>query len=73
MLDFAKLARRTPIEQEADELRRQAEATALDRTRRRERSHRSIALTLTLDAELRFTVAGGSCLHLRGRDVRART
>ena len=73
MLDFAKLRALTPAEREADDLRRHAEEIALDRARRRERSEKSITLTLTLDAELRYTLTGGGVIRLRGWDERART
>ena len=73
MLDFAKLRARTPAEREADDLRRHAEEIAADRARRRERSEKRLTLTLTSDAEFRYTVSGGGVIHMRGWDERART
>ena len=73
MLDFAKLRARTPAEREADDLQRHAEEIAADRARRRARCEKGLTLTLTLDAELRYTVGGGGVIHLRGWDERART
>jgi hypothetical protein len=72
MIDFSKLLDDTPPEREADERQSQAQAIAGDRARRRERSAKSIAIELTLDAELRYTAAGAGILHLRGSDERER-
>jgi hypothetical protein len=57
MIDFSKLHTKTPVECEADERQRQAASVAGDRARRRERSTKSIAIELTLDAEQRYTAA----------------
>jgi hypothetical protein len=47
--------------------------TSRSTARRRERSEKSATLTLTLDAELRYTVTGGGVIRLNGWDERART
>ncbi len=72
MPDFAKLARRTDAEGEADETRRRAEDIGLHRARRRERSGKTATLVLTPDVVLRDTVAGGGVIHMRERDERGR-
>jgi len=50
-----------------------APSIALDRARRRERSGKTAPLVLTPDVALRYTVAGGGVIHMRGRDERGRT
>ena len=69
MLDLAHLRART---RDDDRFQRLAEEIACDRARRRELAEKTAALVLTLDAELRYTSAGGAVVHLRGWDARAR-
>ena len=56
----------------SDAWRRLAEQVALDRASRRSESGARIALTLTQDAELRWTLADTGVIHLHGRDGRGR-
>ena len=72
MIDFSKLLDQTPTDREPDERRRQAEAIAGDRARRRKLSTKSVAIELTLDAQLRCTAAGAGVLHLHACDERER-
>jgi len=71
MLDLAHLHARTPAQRDADRFQRLAEEIAADRARRRELAEKTAALVLTLDAQLRYTSAGGALVHLRGWDARA--
>jgi hypothetical protein len=71
MLDLAHLRAQTSA-RDADRFQRLAEEIARDRARRRELVEKTAGLVLTLDAELRYTSAGGAVVHLRGWDVRAR-
>ena len=72
MIDFSKLLDQTPADREPDERRRQAEAIAGDRARRRKLSTKSVAIELTLDAQLRYAAAGAGVLHLHACDERER-
>jgi hypothetical protein len=53
-------------------LQRRAERIALDRARRGERSSKAATLVLTTDIVLRYDVAVGGFIHMRGRDESGR-
>jgi hypothetical protein len=72
MLDLAHLRARTPAQRDAERFQRLVEEIAADRARRRELAEKTAGLVLTLDAQLRYTSAGGAVVHLRGWDARAR-
>ena len=72
MFHFAKLRLARRANPPNDAWRRLAEQVALDRASRRSESRARIALTLTLDAELRWTLADTGVIHLHGRDGRGR-
>jgi hypothetical protein len=71
MLELARL-RAQASARDADRFQRLTEEIARDRARRRELAEKTAGLVLTLDAELRYTSAGGAVVHLRGWDTRAR-
>ena len=72
MFHFAKLRLARRADPPNDAWRRLAERVALDRASRRSESGARIALTLTQDAELRWTLADTGVIHLHGRDGRGR-
>jgi hypothetical protein len=76
MIDFRKLGRPDPIEMGDAEQKRCAQEIADDRTRRTERARETITITLSHDAEPRFTRSGTRSVQLcgaqaDGRQVRA--
>ena len=70
-MDLAHLRAPTSA-RDADRFQCLAEEIAADRARRRELAEKTAGLVLTLDAELRYTSAGGAVVHLRGWDQHAR-
>jgi hypothetical protein len=69
MIDFTKLKVPTAEElKEMDERRRQA-AIAEDMERRRERSRKSVTITLGCDAECRSTMQGTKLIDFRGKQA----
>lgn len=66
MVDFSKFRVRTAEEMRAEDEKRHARAVDEDLARRRERSRRSVSITLEDDAESRVTLSGPPLIHLRG-------
>jgi hypothetical protein len=66
MIDFTKLTVPTAEELKEMEERRRERTIAEDMGRRRERSRKSVIITLECDAECRFTMQGSQLIALHG-------
>jgi threonine dehydrogenase-like Zn-dependent dehydrogenase len=71
MIDFSKLRVRTAEERQAADQRAAQQEIAADRKKREEYASKTLALTLTHDAEMRFIV-NGCAIIMSGKDDQRR-